>query len=236
VKDTSPQKKYIPSSPVNSFEVLEIQECEKDDEIVSEGTTIPKLTLEIYRNKEKTNQKPDMKEWTPEWIKWHMDNKPMKGLQILTTWTHRKRKSEISEELMVKLLQLQEVDCLEAIAELRKSPQWIQKIDQSSVMIPVVVETIDNRRGFTIGALLDSGATGCYIDEGFTKSKLLNMNQLPRPILVYNANGTHNGGGPIEYTVDLRLCKRSPSYTHSKATATLSHWPYATRPCGIFLI
>jgi predicted aspartyl protease len=72
-------------------------------------------------------------------------------------------------------------------------------------MIPVVIETTDDWRGFTIDALLDCGATGCYIDEGFAKSKFLNMKHLPRSIPVYNADGTHNEGGPIQFTVDLRI-------------------------------
>ncbi|KAG2119662.1 uncharacterized protein F5147DRAFT_564018, partial [Suillus discolor] len=52
-------------------------------------------------------------------------------------------------------------------------------------------------RTFDLKALLDSGATGCYIDEGFARAKGLTLESLPRPIPVYNADGSHNEGGPI---------------------------------------
>ena len=72
-------------------------------------------------------------------------------------------------------------------------------------MIPLVIKTLDDRRGFTLAALLDCGATSCYIDKGFAESKFLNMERLPRPIPVYNADGTPNEAGPIEHVVHLRL-------------------------------
>jgi hypothetical protein len=46
-------------------------------------------------------------------------------------------------------------------------------------------------------ALLDSGATGCYIDDGFVKAKSLNLETLPHAILVYNADGLRNEAGLI---------------------------------------
>ena len=54
-------------------------------------------------------------------------------------------------------------------------------------------------------ALLECGATGCYINEGFTNVKNLPMDHLPRPVPVYNADGSHNEGGPITHTVTLRV-------------------------------
>jgi hypothetical protein len=209
VKDVSPRKNTIPPSPlVNRFEVLEIEESSDTDdgmEIVSEISTPKEREKAPELPEKKETKKSELKEWTPEWIRWNLENHREKGVRILNTWTHKKRKAEVTEGLVDELLHLREQECREAITELRRSPQWIRKIDQSSVMIPVVIETLDDRRGFTLDALLDCGATGCYVDEGFAKSKFLNMERLPRPIPVYNADGTHNEGGPIEHVVNLRL-------------------------------
>ena len=69
----------------------------------------------------------EMKEWTLEWIRWNMEHRHAKGLRILTTWTHKKQRVEVSDMLITELLQLQKEDCLKAIVELWKSLQWIQK-------------------------------------------------------------------------------------------------------------
>ena len=94
---------------------------------------------------------------------------------------------------------------LEVVKEFRERKQWVWRINNASVMVPTVIETLTDRRGFAIEALLDCGAMGCYIDKGFAVTKNLPMEQLPRPIPVYNADGTHNEGGPISHTVTLRV-------------------------------
>lgn len=52
---------------------------------------------------------------------------------------------------------------------------------------------------------MDSGCTGSSIDAGFVQAKGLNAQPLPRPVPVYNADGTLNNGGSITHTVTLRL-------------------------------
>ncbi|KAF9218450.1 hypothetical protein BS17DRAFT_720791, partial [Gyrodon lividus] len=56
-----------------------------------------------------------------------------------------------------------------------------------------------------VGGILDCGATGGYIDEGFAHAKGLNLEHLPRAIPVYNADGSFNEGGPICYIVNLQI-------------------------------
>ena len=57
-------------------------------------------------------------------------------------------------------------------------------------------------------ALLDSGCTGTTMDQRFTKEKGLETHKLPRPIPVYNADGSINQAGSItefaivELTID----------------------------------
>jgi len=40
-------------------------------------------------------------------------------------------------------------------------------------MVPTVIETLTDKRGFTVEALLECGETGCYIDDGFVTAKSL---------------------------------------------------------------
>ena len=94
---------------------------------------------------------------------------------------------------------------LEAVKEVGGRKQWIRQINNALVMIPTVIETLTDRRGFTMKALLDCGTTGCYINEGFANAKKLPMDHLPRPVPVYNADGSNNEGGPITHMVTLQL-------------------------------
>ena len=68
-----------------------------------------------------------------------------------------------------------------------------------------VVETLTDNRGFAVEGLLDCGAMGCYIDDGFVTAKSLPTEWLPRPVPVYNVDGTHKEGGPITCTATLQL-------------------------------
>ena len=58
---------------------------------------------------------------------------------------------------------------------------------------------------FTVDCLLDSGATGCYIDESLARELGLNLEKLTNPTPIYNVDRTPNEGGPIRYIVPLRL-------------------------------
>jgi len=65
--------------------------------------------------------------------------------------------------------------------------------------------TLDDQRQFFLRGLVDSGCTGSSIDSGFVNAKGLNAQPLPRPIPVYNADGTLNNGGLITHTITLRM-------------------------------
>jgi len=52
-------------------------------------------------------------------------------------------------------------------------------------------------------ALIDSGATGMFINIEFVRSKNIRTHRLPREIPVYNIDGTPNEAGHITEVVDL---------------------------------
>jgi len=57
----------------------------------------------------------------------------------------------------------------------------------------------------SVKALLDSGATGSFIDRDFVHSKGMNTWTLSRNILVFNVDGSPNEAGQISKVVDVVL-------------------------------
>ncbi|KAJ8581514.1 hypothetical protein M405DRAFT_751682 [Rhizopogon salebrosus TDB-379] len=119
------------------------------------------------------------------------------ALKAIRRWTNRQRLSEVHSELLAQL-RILNIDQQKKILRELKSPRtWIRRVDQNSIIIPIQITTLDDQCTFDLHRLLDSGATGCYVDEGLVRAKGINLEPLPRPIPVYNANGSHNTGGPI---------------------------------------
>lgn len=72
-----------------------------------------------------------------------------------------------------------------------------------STHIQVQLKTLDTGAKMDLQALLDSGATGLFLDTQFVKAHNMNTRKLPRPIPVYNVDGTLNQGGSIKEEVDV---------------------------------
>jgi len=76
----------------------------------------------------------------------------------------------------------------------------------------VEIGTTDTSELHSVKALLDSGATGSFIDRDFICSKEINTWTLSRNIPVFNADGSPNEAGQISKVVDVLLHYK----THSK--------------------
>jgi len=61
----------------------------------------------------------------------------------------------------------------------------------------VRLEKLKNYEGVAVEALLDSRATGLFMDMTFTKKKGFKMEKLKKTLLVRNVNRTVNIGGAI---------------------------------------
>ena len=66
-----------------------------------------------------------------------------------------------------------------------------------SLNLKVGIETADTREAMSLTALVDSGATGRFIDRDYVKANQLTIRVLSTPIPVRNADGTPNGTGTI---------------------------------------
>ena len=65
------------------------------------------------------------------------------------------------------------------------------------MMLPIQI-TSDNEPGMEIAeALLDSGASGKFIDENYARDIHVEKKDLRKPIKVYNVDGTPNKQGTI---------------------------------------
>jgi len=67
------------------------------------------------------------------------------------------------------------------------------------------LEKLENYEGIAVKALLDSGATGLFMDTIFAKEKGFKMEKLKNPLLVRNVDGTANVGGAIMHQVECNM-------------------------------
>ncbi|KIJ10923.1 hypothetical protein PAXINDRAFT_39120, partial [Paxillus involutus ATCC 200175] len=143
--------------------------------------------------------------WSSPWYAQRLrDQPPSRAIALLRTLVHAHRQPEATEEVLLELNQLSLEDAAGAIQELRGPKRFIRG-SGSSLTIGIDLVTLDDQRQFSLKALVDSGCTGSSIDSGFVKAKGLNAQPLPRPIPVYNADGTLNKAGSITHFVTLRM-------------------------------
>jgi len=63
--------------------------------------------------------------------------------------------------------------------------------------------------GITVKALLDSGATGMFIDRKMAAKYRFRLQKLERPVVVRNVDGTNNSTGAIIHQVEVNVYYRS---------------------------
>jgi len=71
--------------------------------------------------------------------------------------------------------------------------------------LKVGLEKLKSHKGIAVKTLLDSGATGLFMDMTFAKEKGFKMEKLKKPLLVRNVDGTANVGGAITYQVECNI-------------------------------
>ncbi|KAG5723643.1 hypothetical protein E4T56_gene18218 [Termitomyces sp. T112] len=98
----------------------------------------------------------------------------------------------------------------------RHGPAWAHQMPQQYVMasgpstnslhLDMKIEMMDTQQTHGVIALLDSRATGLFLDSEFVKCHSLTTQPLSKPIPVYNIDGTPNKAGIINSVVNLVLC------------------------------
>ena len=69
--------------------------------------------------------------------------------------------------------------------------------DSNSLKLKIEIESADTTRKKLVTTLVDSGATGEFIDRDYAKSCQFNLVKLTQPIPVYNVDGTPNEAGSV---------------------------------------
>jgi len=75
----------------------------------------------------------------------------------------------------------------------------------TEVWMKVGIEKLDNHKGVTVKALLDSGVTGLFADQKFVEKHGFKMQKLDRPVNVKNVDGTKNSGGMITHEIEVNI-------------------------------
>jgi hypothetical protein len=78
-------------------------------------------------------------------------------------------------------------------------------------MIPTHLKTTDTLEEASTEAMVDTGATGDFIDRDFVENAKLPTRKLSQPIPVYNVDGTPNEAGSIDRVVDVIMTYKGHS-------------------------
>jgi hypothetical protein len=83
-----------------------------------------------------------------------------------------------------------------------------------SLVVDVEIESMDTTVKRCTQALIDCGATGCFIDIEWAKLNNIPTRPLTKPIFVYNGDGTANNASAITDIANVILCYEN----HSECT------------------
>ena len=77
------------------------------------------------------------------------------------------------------------------------------------VWLNIGIEKIDTHKGITVKALLDSGATGIFIDRKIAAKYRFKPQKLERPVMVRNMDRMNNNAGSITHQVEVNVYYKS---------------------------
>ena len=75
----------------------------------------------------------------------------------------------------------------------------------TSIVLPIEIGTTDTSEVHSVKVLLDSGATGNFIDKDFVCTKDISTRSISHPIPVFNVDGSPNEAGQISEVVGVIL-------------------------------
>jgi len=179
----------------------------------------PELRHNHHRRFKGSYQKPH----TAPWLLQRLQEDPQENsIALLHTWIHRTRHQEVSSDLIAEINELSTEDALTEVKNLREPKRYIQGTGGNKLTMRVILSTNDDQTLET-DALLDSGSTGSCINKKYVDEHHIPTRKLPRPIPVYNADGTLNRNGAITEVVDLRLTIQDHSEMITLAVSDLGH-------------
>jgi len=99
---------------------------------------------------------------------------------------------------------------------LPQRPKWEKRLPRqlstntldargTSIILPIEIGTTNTSEVHSVKALLDSGATGNFINKDFVRTKGISTRNISRPIPVFNVDGSPNEARQISEVVDVVL-------------------------------
>jgi len=127
-------------------------------------------------------------------------------------WREQSLKKEVKELRKRKIEELtKKVKELKEMKERTKEEERIVRRTirpLRAVWMKVGLEKVDTHEGITVDVLLDSGATGLFMNKEFVEKNGFRMEKLERLVKVMNVDGTHNKGGDIMHKVMCNIYYR----------------------------
>ena len=96
---------------------------------------------------------------------------------------------------------------LEGIAQEEGSQKKVRRTFKMlrEVWLNIGVKKLDTYEGVTIKALLDSGATGIFMDKEIVARHRFKLQKLERPIAIKNVDKTNNSGEVIIHQIEVNV-------------------------------
>ena len=140
----------------------------------------------------------------------------------LTTYTKKGKQKELTEGVIQELREMTEEDAIWYINLLHSEPKRVITTGKHQMDLKGLIQRMDTSEQIMIKALLNSGCTGSCIDEAFVDKHGIETRELPKPIPVYNADGTPDANGMVTQMAQLRLMIGSHSELINFAVSTLN--------------
>jgi hypothetical protein len=129
---------------------------------------------------------------------------PLQKLKEMTVWKQMKQLSKADRKKIIEELAIKFLEGEQLVAVIRKLDVEMMYISKKkSLQLPLSIVTYQEKLEDI--ALIDSGATNNFIDFRTVNKLGLGTRKIPRPIELYNVDGTHNQAGKIERNVHLYI-------------------------------
>jgi len=73
------------------------------------------------------------------------------------------------------------------------------------VWMKIEMEKVDNHKGVSVKALLDSGATGMFADKKFVEKNRFKLEKLEKPVRIRNVDRTGNSRGLVTHKIEVNM-------------------------------
>ena len=137
------------------------------------------------------------------------------------TYTKKGKQKELEKKTIEELKEMMEEDTIWYINLLHLEPKRVIATGKHQMDLKGSIQRTDTGEQISMKALLDSGCTRSCIDEAFVDKHDIETRELPKPIPVYNADGTPNANGMVTRMVQLRFTIGSHSELINFAVSTL---------------